>query len=79
LLQLYPWPGNIRELQNVIERSMILCETEIFPIDEAVPKERSDRKWTQASSHHAVNARPEKSYGWQATENGNSKHVCSGA
>ncbi len=35
LLQLYPWPGNIRELQNVIERSVILCETEIFSIDES--------------------------------------------
>jgi PAS domain S-box-containing protein len=34
LLQLYPWPGNIRELQNVIERSVILCEAEIFSIDE---------------------------------------------
>ena len=34
LLRSYPWPGNIRELQNVIERSMILCETEIFSIDE---------------------------------------------
>jgi len=34
LLQSYPWPGNIRELQNVIERSMILCETEIFSVDE---------------------------------------------
>ena len=34
LLQSYPWPGNIRELQNVIERSIILCETEIFSIDE---------------------------------------------
>jgi PAS domain S-box-containing protein len=34
LLQSYAWPGNIRELQNVIERSMILCETEIFSIDE---------------------------------------------
>jgi formate hydrogenlyase transcriptional activator len=33
LLQSYAWPGNIRELQNVIERSMILCETEIFSID----------------------------------------------
>ena len=30
LLQSYPWPGSIRELQNVIERSMILCETETF-------------------------------------------------
>ncbi len=34
LLQSYPWPGNIRELQNVIERSVILCETEIFSIDQ---------------------------------------------
>jgi PAS domain S-box-containing protein len=34
LLQSYPWPGNIRELQNVIERSVILCETENFSIDE---------------------------------------------
>ena len=32
--QLYPWPGNIRELQNVIERSVILCERETFSIDE---------------------------------------------
>jgi formate hydrogenlyase transcriptional activator len=35
LLQSYPWPGNIRELQNVIERSVILCETETFSIDES--------------------------------------------
>jgi PAS domain S-box-containing protein len=35
LLQSYAWPGNIRELQNVIERSVILCETEIFSIDES--------------------------------------------
>jgi formate hydrogenlyase transcriptional activator len=35
LLQSYPWPGNIRELQNVIERSMILCESDIFSIDES--------------------------------------------
>ena len=35
LLQSYPWPGNIRELQNVIERSVILCDTQIFSIDES--------------------------------------------
>jgi formate hydrogenlyase transcriptional activator len=34
LLQSYPWPGNIRELQNVIERSVIVSETENFSIDE---------------------------------------------
>jgi PAS domain S-box-containing protein len=35
LLQSYPWPGNIRELQNVIERSIILCDTESFSVDES--------------------------------------------
>jgi formate hydrogenlyase transcriptional activator len=35
LLQTYPWPGNIRELQNVIERSVIVCETENFSVDES--------------------------------------------
>jgi formate hydrogenlyase transcriptional activator len=35
LLQSYPWPGNIRELQNVIERSVIVCETEVFTVDES--------------------------------------------
>ena len=35
LLLSYPWPGNIRELQNVIERSVILCETDIFSIDQS--------------------------------------------
>ena len=34
-LQSYPWPGNIRELQNVIERSVIVCETEKFSVDES--------------------------------------------
>jgi len=33
LLRSYPWPGNIRELQNVIERSVIICETENFSVD----------------------------------------------
>jgi DNA-binding NtrC family response regulator len=35
LLQSYPWPGNIRELQNVIERSVIVSETETFSIDKS--------------------------------------------
>ena len=33
LLRSYSWPGNIRELQNVIERSVIMCETEHFSVD----------------------------------------------
>jgi formate hydrogenlyase transcriptional activator len=33
LLQSYDWPGNIRELQNVIERSVILSSTDVFSVD----------------------------------------------
>src|SRR4029077_11092436 len=33
VLQAYAWPGNIRELQNVIERAVILCEGETFAVD----------------------------------------------
>ena len=34
ILQSYDWPGNIRELQNIIERSVILSSGEIFSVDE---------------------------------------------
>src|SRR5256712_10667221 len=33
LLQAYDWPGSIRELQNVIERAVILCDGETFSVD----------------------------------------------
>jgi PAS domain S-box-containing protein len=35
LLQSYFWPGNIRELQNVVERALIVSETEFLSIDES--------------------------------------------
>src|SRR5947208_8200989 len=34
LLQAYHWPGNIRELQNVIERAVIISDGETFVLDE---------------------------------------------
>jgi transcriptional regulator with PAS, ATPase and Fis domain len=35
LFKSYSWPGNIRELQNIIERSIIVCENEVFSVDES--------------------------------------------
>jgi PAS domain S-box-containing protein len=32
-LQAYHWPGNIRELQNIVERAVILSETDTFVVD----------------------------------------------
>jgi transcriptional regulator with AAA-type ATPase domain len=33
LCQSYPWPGNIRELQNIVERSVILSSGDTFSIE----------------------------------------------
>jgi PAS domain S-box-containing protein len=49
LLQSYPWPGNIRELQNVIERSVIVSETETFSVDKSWLSRRSS-----AQSPHSL-------------------------
>ena len=49
LLQSYAWPGNIRELQNVIERSVIVCETDVFSVDQS---------WLRREPSHARPGQP---------------------
>jgi formate hydrogenlyase transcriptional activator len=41
LFRAYDWPGNIRELQNVVERAVILTETDTFAVDESWLKRES--------------------------------------
>ena len=49
LLEGYHWPGNIRELQNVIERAMIFCDSDTFFVDEA---------WLQPEPEPRVDLQP---------------------
>jgi DNA-binding NtrC family response regulator len=55
-LQSYDWPGNIRELQNVIERSVILSSDDVFSVDELwLPKEISRPKPGPAAAVAGIN------------------------
>jgi two-component system response regulator AtoC len=55
LLTQYPWPGNIRELKNVIERTMILApEGEIDAI--SLPEEIRDYQSQITANHLTANA-----------------------
>ncbi|MGB7395913.1 MAG: sigma-54 dependent transcriptional regulator [Pricia sp.] len=61
ILQRYDWPGNIRELENIIQRSVIMCDKTVavehlpdvlklaidFPADELLPLREMEKKYVQ--------------------------------
>ncbi len=49
LLEGYHWPGNIRELQNVIERAIIFCDSDTFFVEKA---------WLQPEAEPPVGLQP---------------------
>jgi PAS domain S-box-containing protein len=55
LLQSYDWPGNIRELQNVIERSIILSSTDVFSVDELWLSKRPPSQTPRVETSLALN------------------------
>jgi PAS domain S-box-containing protein len=58
LLQSYDWPGNIRELQNVIERSIILSSADVFSVDELWLSKRTSPQTSRIEMSLALNAEP---------------------
>jgi len=51
-LRSYHWPGNIRELQNIVERAVILSEADTFVVDQSWLKSESAE--TSASRSFSV-------------------------
>ncbi|HET6797743.1 MAG TPA: sigma 54-interacting transcriptional regulator [Gemmatimonadales bacterium] len=54
LLRSYSWPGNIRELQNVIERVVVVSEGDTFSVDESWLSSDSLRPPLQAAPLSAI-------------------------
>src|SRR5262249_13521758 len=62
LFQDYDWPGNIRELQNVVERAVILSENETFSVDEAWLQRKALQASTPISPRRGTLAAMEKEF-----------------
>jgi formate hydrogenlyase transcriptional activator len=62
LFQGYDWPGNIRELQNVVERAVILCDGPTFIVDETWLQSKSRRVAGPQAARRGVLAEDKKQF-----------------
>jgi len=62
LFRSYDWPGNIRELQNVVERSVIVSSDGVFGVDEAwLSRNAGQAPWRHRGSENTDgNSSPER-------------------
>ncbi|MEW6735534.1 MAG: sigma 54-interacting transcriptional regulator [Acidobacteriota bacterium] len=55
VMQQYHWPGNIRELQNVIERCVILADTEVLRLEPGMLVQKKDQSMTVPEVRQSTN------------------------
>jgi DNA-binding NtrC family response regulator len=55
LLRSYGWPGNIRELQNIVERSVILSSGEVLSVDEMWLSQETSQPLSRAEASPRLN------------------------
>src|SRR5207245_758441 len=64
LLQQYPWPGNIRELRNAIERAVLLCTGERLELPH-LPAEKMSAHFAARPAAHSAQAPPRSDRLWR--------------
>lgn len=58
-LSSHPWPGNVRQLENIIERSVVLCESKILDTDIIIEVMRGDPNFLTEGKQNTYSGIPE--------------------